>query len=102
EAVNDFYWRTTERKGREETTCRLGEGMCTYKDFLRMAADGAFHGPISPHIEYQIPGVSDDQGIALSRKKDNEVMAAAKRELDTLKLLLRQAYEEDDRVRSRC
>ena len=101
-AVKDFYWGKTERKGWEETTCPLGEGMCKYKDFLRMAAEGGFHGPISLHIEYQIPGVSDDQGIALSREKDNEVMAAAKRDLDTLKLLLRQAYEEDDRVRSRC
>ena len=93
-AVKDFYWRKTERKGWEETTCPLGEGMCKYRDFLRMAAGGGFHGPISLHIEYQIPGVSDDQGIALSREKDDEVMTAAKRDLDTLKSLLREAYEE--------
>ena len=96
-AVKDFYWGKTERKGWEETTCPLGEGMCKYKDFLRMAAEGGFHGPISLRIEYRIPGASDDQGIALSREKDSEVMAAAKRDLDTLKSLLRQAYDEDDR-----
>jgi len=62
-----------------------------------MAAEGGVHGPISLHIEYQIPGVSDDQGIALSREKDGEVMTAAKRDLDTLKSLVRQAYDGDDR-----
>jgi sugar phosphate isomerase/epimerase len=92
-AVKDFYWRKTERKGWQETTCPLGEGMCKHRDFLRMAAEGRFHGPISLHLEYQIPGVSDDQGIALSREKDDEVMVAGKRDLDTLKSLLRQAYE---------
>jgi hypothetical protein len=58
-----------------------------------MTAEGGFHGPISLHVEYQIPGVSDDQGIALSRDKDDEVMAAARRDLETLKPLLREAYE---------
>jgi len=92
-AVKDFYWKKTETEGWRETTCPLGEGMCKYKDFLRMAAVGGFHGPISLHIEYQIPGVSDDQGIALSRENDDAVMAAARRDLATLKPLLHEAYE---------
>jgi sugar phosphate isomerase/epimerase len=92
-AVKDCYWKKTERKGWQETTCPLGEGMCRYRDFLKMAAEGGFHGPISLHIEYQIPGVSDEQGIALSREKDGEVMAAAQHDLEALKSLLRGAYE---------
>ena len=92
-AVKDFYWQKTEAEGWRESTCPLGEGMCKYKDFLKMAAGGGFHGPISLHIEYQIPGVSDDQGIALSREKDGEVTAAAHRDLETLKSLSRVAYE---------
>jgi sugar phosphate isomerase/epimerase len=92
-AVKDLYFKKTETKGWREITCPLGEGMCKYKELLRMAAVGGFHGPITLHIEYQIPGVSDDQGIALSRDKDDEVMAAAQRDLETLKPLLRQAYE---------
>ena len=71
-AVKDFYWKKTEAEGWRETTCPLGEGMCKHKDLLRMAAEGGFHGPISLHVEYQIPGVSDDQGIALSRDKDEQ------------------------------
>ena len=93
-AVKDFYWHKTEAEGWQESVCPLGEGMCNFKVFLRMAAQGGFHGPISLHVEYQIPGVSDDQGIALSRENDEAVMAAAQRDLETLKPLLREAYEQ--------
>ena len=92
-AVKDLYWRKTAAGDWQETVCPLGEGMCKHKEFLRMAAVGGFHGPITLHIEYQIPGVSDNQGIALSRDKVDDVMAAAQRDLETLKPLLRQAYE---------
>jgi sugar phosphate isomerase/epimerase len=92
-AVKDFYWKKTESKGWQPTNCPLGEGMCKHREFLRMAAEGGFHGPITLHMEYEIPGVSDNQGIALSRDKDDEVMAAAQRNLETLKALLHEAYE---------
>jgi sugar phosphate isomerase/epimerase len=92
-AVKDFYWKKTATEGWQATTCPLGGGMCKHTELLRMAADGGFHGPISLHLEYQIPGVSDEQGIALSRENDAEVMAAAQRDLETLKSLLRTAYE---------
>ncbi len=90
-AVKDFYWKKTD-KGWQPTTCPLGEGMCRHKEVLKLAAEGGFHGPISLHIEYQSPGVSDDQGIALAREKDETVMAAARRDLNTLKSLLRETY----------
>lgn len=92
-AVKDFYWQKTAAKGWRETTCPLGEGMCHLKEFLKIAAQGNFHGPISLHVEYRIPGVSDDQGIALARENDPTVMAAAQRDLQTLKPMLREAYE---------
>ena len=41
----------------------------------------------------RFPGVSDNQGIALSRATLPGVMSAAKRDLDYLKSLLREAYE---------
>ena len=75
-----------------ERNCPLGQGMCRYKDFLTMVAHGGFGGPISLHVEYSIPGISDDQGIALSRDKVENVMVAAKENLGTLKALLREAY----------
>jgi sugar phosphate isomerase/epimerase len=92
-AAKDFYWEKKGTAGWQETVCPLGEGMCHYKEFLPMAARGGFHGPISLHLEYQIPGVSDEQGIALSREKVGQVMAAAQRDLATLKSLVREAYE---------
>lgn len=92
-AVKDFYWKQTE-KGWEPFNCPLGQGMCKHSELFRMAAAGGFHGPISLHMEFQIPGVSDDQGIALGREQDEQVMMAAERELRMLKSLLRTAYGE--------
>ena len=92
-AAKDFYWQKKGAAGWQDTVCPLGEGMCHYQEFLRMAANGGFHGPISLHLEFQIPGASDEQGIALSREKDGEVMAAAQRDLGTLKSLVREAYD---------
>jgi L-ribulose-5-phosphate 3-epimerase len=92
-AAKDMYWRKTETEGWRPTTCPLGEGMCNFKVLLRMAAEAGFHGPISLHMEYEIPGVSNEQGIALSRATDDALMAAAQRNLDTLKALLDRAYE---------
>lgn len=91
-AVKDMYWRKTD-KGWSDADCPLGQGMCHYKEFLRMVSLGGFHGPISLHLEYEIPGVSSKEGIALSRAKADDVMIAAKRDLDYLKSLLREAYQ---------
>ena len=91
-SVKDFVWEKTS-KGWDGKDCPLGEGMCHWKDFFAAIAGANFHGPISLHLEYEIPGVSDDQGIALSRAKEPMVMAAAKRDLDFLKARLHEAYE---------
>jgi sugar phosphate isomerase/epimerase len=53
-AVKDFYWEKTATKGWRETVCPLGEGMCHQKEFLKIAANADFHGPISLHIESSI------------------------------------------------
>jgi hypothetical protein len=71
----------------------MGEGMCHWKEFLKTVAVSNFHGPISLHMEYTIPGVSDGEGIALWRDKDDELMGATKQNLDTLKALVHEAYE---------
>jgi L-ribulose-5-phosphate 3-epimerase len=90
-AVKDMYWEKTSN-GWSDTNCPLGQGMCHYEEFLKLAASGGFHGPISLHLEYEIPGVSTREGIALSRNNADNVMAAAKRDLDYLKSLLGTAY----------
>jgi L-ribulose-5-phosphate 3-epimerase len=90
-AVKDMYWKKTPT-GWSDTDCQLGQGMCHYKEFLIMSAQGSFHGPISLHLEYEISGVSSREGIALSRAKADDVMMAAKRDLDYLKSLVGEAY----------
>lgn len=92
-AVKDFYWEKAA-KGWEDKTCPLGEGMCHWKDFLKAIAEANFHGPISLHLEYEIPGATTDEGIALSRLKEPAVMAAAKRDLEFLKARVQEAYGE--------
>ena len=91
-AAKDVYWKKTT-EGWRAVTCPLGEGMCNYKLLFRMTARAGFHGPISLHMEYEIPGVSDGQGIALSREADDTLMSAAARNLEILKLLVNEAYQ---------
>ena len=90
-AVKDMYWKKTD-KGWADTDCPLGQGMCRFREFLKMTALGGFHGPVSLHLEYEIPGVSGRDGIALTRAKADEVMTAARRDLDYLKSLVAEAY----------
>jgi sugar phosphate isomerase/epimerase len=93
-AAKDFYWeRGGPRGGWHARTCPLGEGMCHWKDYLKSVAAANFQGPISYQLEYQIDGVSDNQGRALSREKCDAVMEAATKDLATLKSLVREAYE---------
>jgi L-ribulose-5-phosphate 3-epimerase len=92
-AIKDYYWEKSNTGEWRTRNCHLGEGMCHYREFLKMAAQGGFHGPISLHLEYQTPGVSDEEGRALSRAKDDEVMASAQGDLDNLKSLVQEAYE---------
>ena len=91
--AKDFFWLKTETGEWRETGCPLGQGMCRWKQFLPLVANAGFHGPISLHMEYTIPGVSDNQGIAISRDQVEPLMAAAQQNLDTLKALVREAYE---------
>lgn len=92
-AAKDFIWKEVRLHEWQAENCILGQGMSRWKEFLQTLAQSSFRGPITVHEEYTIPGVSDEQGIALSRDKTPEVMAAAKRDLEYLKSLIQQAYE---------
>jgi sugar phosphate isomerase/epimerase len=91
--AKDFYWAKNEKGVWRPKGCPIGEGMCNYKKFLPMLAEADFHGPISLHMEYEVPGASAGEGIALSREKCDDVMAAAQQNLVTLKALVKEAYE---------
>jgi sugar phosphate isomerase/epimerase len=93
-AVKDFRWTEQSPHRLAPVTCKMGEGMVPWSEFFKILATSDFHGPISLHDEYQIPGVTDDQGRSLSRETVPQVMAAAKENLDYLKSLLHTAYSQ--------
>ena len=72
----------------------MGQGIVPWREFLQILAQSNFHGPVSLQQEFIIPGVTDDQGIALSRAVVPQVMASAKENLDYLQSLFHDAYEQ--------
>lgn len=87
-AIKDFLWEKTTR-GWQQRNCPLGEGMVDWKDFFAMLAKAGFHGPVSLHLEYEIPGAT--AGV----KQDN-TLAAAARDLAFLKAGLAEAYARSE------
>jgi sugar phosphate isomerase/epimerase len=85
-AVKDFYWGKTARKGWEDVNCPLGQGMVDWKYFFKAMAYAGFQGPISLHLEYDIPG-------ATPAAKEENTLAAAARDLEFLRARVREAYE---------
>lgn len=84
-AVKDFYWRKTS-KGWEDENCPVGEGMVDWKYVFGVIAAAGFQGPISLHIEYEIPGSNAEEKVA-------NTIAAGTRDLNFLKARLREAYQ---------
>ncbi len=93
-AAKDFIWKEVGPHQWRAESCPIGQGMSHWKEFLHTLAQSNFRGPISLQQEYAIPGVADNEGVALSRAKVPEVIAAAKENLDYIKSLLHEAYEE--------
>jgi L-ribulose-5-phosphate 3-epimerase len=83
-AVKDFFWEKGS-KGWRERSCPLGEGMVDWKAFFAGLARSGFRGPVSLHLEYEIPG-------ATAAEKQEATLAAAARDLAFLKTGLAEAY----------
>jgi sugar phosphate isomerase/epimerase len=83
-AVKDFRWEKTE-KGWVDANCPLGEGMVDWKYFFSVLSARGFQGPISLHLEYEVPG-----DTAAARQEN--ILAALKHDLEFLKAHLREAY----------
>jgi sugar phosphate isomerase/epimerase len=83
-AVKDFFWEKTPKAWRD-ANCPLGEGMVNWKYFFTQMARVGFHGPISLHLEYEIPG-------ATTAEKEKNTLVAAKRDLEFLRARLQEAY----------
>lgn len=84
-AVKDFYWEKTLSRGWRERNCPLGEGMVDWKQYFALLAKTGFHGPVSVHLEYAIPGAS-----AAARQENT--LIAARKDLDFLRAGIREAY----------
>lgn len=84
-AAKDFYWERTATKGWQTRNCPLGEGMVDWKYYLHAVARAGFQGPISLHLEYEIPG-------ATPAAREDNTLKAAQRDLEFLKARVREAY----------
>lgn len=93
-AVKDFVWKQIGPHKWHADTCPVGEGIAPYREFLQILSQSNFHGPISLQQEFPVPGIADYQGIAVSRATAPQVMSVAKENLDTLKSLMREFYED--------
>jgi sugar phosphate isomerase/epimerase len=90
--AKDFTWKSRGPHKWHAEPCPMGQGITPWREFFEILAQSNFRGPISLQQEFTIPGVTDDQGIAVSRAAVPQVMASAKTNLDYLKSLLRDTY----------
>jgi sugar phosphate isomerase/epimerase len=84
-AVKDSYWEKAS-KGWRQVNCPLGEGQVDWKAYFKLLRQANFQGPISLHLEYEIPG-------ATAAAQEENTLAAAQRDLEFLKARLQEAYQ---------
>ncbi len=75
-AIKDFSWVKTAR-GWQDANCPLGEGMVDWRYVFGELCPG-FQGPISLHMEYEVPG-------ATAEEREKNLLAAAARDLAFLR-----------------
>ena len=85
-AVKDFYW---EKRGSvwRIVDCPLGQGMVDWKTYCALLRQARFNGPVSIHLEYEIPGETP------AAKQEN-TLAAAERDLNFIRARLKEAYAQ--------
>jgi sugar phosphate isomerase/epimerase len=86
--IKDLIW---EKKGDkwQPQIVPLGEGMADYKTFMALLRKDNFSGPMSIHYEYPLGGAeSGKKQITLA---PHVVLSAMKRDLETLRGMLKQA-----------
>ncbi len=83
-AVKDFYWEKTAQ-GWRDVNCPLGQGMVDWKYFFKAVAQAGFQGPMSLHIEYEVPGKTRVE-------HEENILGTAQHDLEFLKARVREAY----------
>ena len=89
-AVKDFRWKQNARGKWVPGWCALGQGMVDFAAFLAMLKAARFAGPLQLHMEYPELGGADSGKKQISISKD-ALLAIMRRDLDTLKQMLREA-----------
>lgn len=85
--IKDFYW---EKKGDKwvHKLVPLGEGMVDYKKVFSLVKQYNITGPLSIHFEYPLGGA--DKGAKQITIAHEEVLTAMKRDLQTLRGMLKE------------
>ncbi len=86
--IKDFHWVKKEGKWIAETT-PLGEGMVDLKRYFKLLKEYSIQSPLSIHYEYPLGGAENGAKVLTMNKE--EVLAAMKKDLVTLKQLLSEA-----------
>jgi L-ribulose-5-phosphate 3-epimerase len=76
-AIKDFFWEKTA-KGWVIQNCPMGDGAVDWAWVARVVGEAGFAGPISLHLEYEIPG-------ATAKERTTRTLAAAVKDLDYAK-----------------
>ena len=83
-ALKDFYWEKTAAGWRIKN-CPMGEGMVNWKAYFALLAKAGFHGPVSVHLEYEMPG-------ATPQAREESTLVATAKDLAFIKARLAEAY----------
>ena len=83
-ALKDFYWEKTAAGWRIKN-CPMGEGMVNWKAYFALLAKAGFHGPVSLHLEYEVPGATPEA-------VETNTIAATAKDLAFIKARLAEAY----------
>ena len=71
--------------GWQQKMCPLGEGMVDFPAYFKLLAQLDYQGPISLHVEYEIPGTT-------AKERQENMIAAVKRDFAFLKACIRESY----------
>ncbi len=84
-AIKDFIWAKSVDGGWQQKMAPLGEGMVDWPAYFKLLAHLNYQGPVSLHVEYDIPGVT-------AKERLENTIAAVKRDFAFLKAGIRSAY----------
>jgi len=82
-ALKDFRWEKAANGKWRVAWQPIGDGMVQTVEFLKMAREGGFQGPVQVHYEYGMGGA--DKGSTTITWTRAQVVAAMRRDLDALR-----------------